>query len=316
MAHAPLTSVTESSPALEADVRRLAEPGLGTHGEIGVVAWRLDAKGPRLRVNAANPFPMASTIKVAVACTVLKKIDDSQVKLDQMISIAPSMIVESDLIGDRLIHPGVSLSVYNLLELSLTASDDTATDALIAVAGGTHAVTAWLRSQGIQDQRIDRTVAEAYRDLFHLPPGPLSETLAAARKADPKLDERDNPTFDDDPRDTSTPEAMGHLLTRIFNGQALSPASTKVLTEIMARNRTGDHRIRGRLPLGTPVADKTGTGSGSVNDVGVITLPKDAGKVMMVVFISKSDAPIDARERAIAEIARSVRDYYLFVCSP
>jgi beta-lactamase class A len=85
-----------------------------------------------------------------------------------------------------------------------------------------------------------------------------------------------------------------------------------VLTDIMGRCRTGEGRLRGRMPAGTLVAHKTGTIGGTVNDVGVITLPADKGQVVIAVFIKKSDVPFDQRERVIAEIARSVRDYYLF----
>jgi beta-lactamase class A len=104
---------------------------------------------------------------------------------------------------------------------------------------------------------------------------------------------------------------MAQLLTQIFNGKALSAASTQTLIEIMQHCRTGDARLRGRLPAGTVVANKTGTIGGSVNDVGVISLPDGAGKIVIAVFIKKSALPFEQRERVIAEIARTVRDYYL-----
>src|SRR5262249_28514098 len=160
-------------------------------------------------------FPMASTFKIAVAGAILAAVDTGRLKLDQMVSVDPMVMVESEPIADRFIHPGVSLSVYNLLEVMLTASDNTATDVLTALAAGTQPVSEWVRRQGIQGQRIDRDTAGIIRDYFHLPPGPFPEAMAAARKADPQLDEKEkhpNPAFDEDPRDTSTPEAMAQLL--------------------------------------------------------------------------------------------------------
>jgi len=65
------------------------------------------------------------------------------------------------------------------------------------------------------------------------------------------------------------------------------------------------------MPADTKVAHKTGTIGGTVNDVGVITLPGDGGQVVVAVYIKASDAPYEQRERTIAEIGRSVRDYYL-----
>jgi beta-lactamase class A len=142
----------------------------------------------------------------------------------------------------------------------------------------------------------------------------VSSISRPARKSDPTLAERttrSNPTFDDDPRDTSTPRAMGKLLYRIFNGEALGAEATRIIVGIMERCRTGEGRLRGRLPPGTVVAHKTGTIGGTVNDVGVLNLPEDAGRVVIAVFIKKSDAAIETRERAIAEIGGAIRDCYL-----
>jgi len=308
------TQAVASAPpaALEAEIVQLSED---SGGVVGVAAWRLDGKGPRVQVNGSERFPMASTFKVAVAGTVLAGVDAGRIQLDRMISIDPAVFVPSEVIADRFIHPGVSLSVANLLELMLTQSDNTATDVLTSLAGGPAAVTSWVRSQGVRDQRIDRDTQGLLRDFFDLPPGPFQEVLAKAAQENPGFEEKGmHPlaAFDDDPRDTSTPEAMAQLLTKIFSGGALSEQSTKLLIGIMERCRTGDARLRARLPAGTVVANKTGTIGGSVNDVGVITLPRDQGQVVITVFIKKSDLPFEKRERVIAEIARSVRDYYLF----
>jgi beta-lactamase class A len=297
---------------LESEIARVAQPVGGT---IGVAAWRLDGRGPRVLVNADQRFPMASTFKVAVAGAILSKVDRGELTLDQLVPVPPEMMVESEGLASTFRHPGVSVSVKNLLELMLTVSDNTATDVLTKLAGGPAAVTAWVRAQGVEGLRVDRDTAGLIRDFFHLPPGPFPQALEAGLKADPNLEDRSskpNAEFDADPRDTSTPEAMASLLQRIFTGKALKPASTQLLTEIMQRNTTGKARIRGRLPDGTVVAEKTGTIGGSLNNVGVITLPGNAGNVIVAVFIKRSPKPFEDRERVIADVSRAVYDYYLF----
>lgn len=322
LALALLASITsfaakkDGMAALQGDIARFAEP-LG--GVTGVAAWRLDGKGSRLSVRGDEAFPLASAFKVAVAGALLAQVDAGTLKLDAMVDVPQDKYVPSEVIADRFNHPGVSLSIYNLMELMLTQSDNTATDVLMDVAGGPTAITAWVRAQGVKEFRVDRDTAGVLRDFFDLPPGNFSDALTAAAKADPTLlakSDKPNPAYDDDPRDTATPEVAAQLLTRIFSGKALSPASTDVLTGIMKRCRTGNDRIRGRLPPGTVVADKTGTAGGSVNDIGVIWLPGDAGQIVIAVFIKKSSVPFAQRERAIAEIARSVRDYYLYNAAP
>ncbi len=300
-----------SSSAIEAEISRIAQPVDGT---IGIAAWRLDGSGPRVLVNADQRFPMASTFKVAVAGTILSKVDRGEISLDRLVPVDPAMMVQSEGLASTFRHPGVSVSVKNLLELMLTVSDNSATDVLTKLAGGPAAITAWVRAQGIEGLRVDRDTAGLIRDFYHLPSGPFPQALEAGLKADPTLEDRSdkaNGEFDSDPRDTATPVAMANLLQRIFTGKALRPASTELLTEIMERNTTGKARIRGRLPEGTVVAEKTGTIGGSLNDVGMITLPGAAGKVILAVFIKQSKKPFDDRERAIADVSRAIYDYYL-----
>lgn len=300
-----------AAPALEAEIARLSA-SIG--GKVGVAAWKLDGKGERVLVNADERFPMASTFKVGVAGAILAKVDAGQLRLDQLVPVEAADLVPSDGITGMLIHPGVSLSVHNLLELMLTLSDNTATDVLTRLAGGPQAATAWVRKQGVEGQRIDRDTARLLRDFYGLPGGSLKDAWEAAVKKNPKLEESSllpNAAFDKDPRDTSTPNAMGQLLTKIFNRQALSASSSQVLIDIMQRCHTGAARLLGRMPEGTVIAHKTGTIGGTVNDVGAITLPDDKGQIVIAVFIKESAKPIEQRERVIAEIARTVRDYYL-----
>lgn len=297
---------------LEADIRRQARSAGGT---VGLAAWRLDGTGPRVLLSGEDRFPMASTFKVAVAGAILDEVDHGRIKLEEMVAIDPSRMVPSSVITDNFIHPGVSLSVYNLLEVMLTESDNTAADMMMDVAGGPAAVNEWVRRQGVVGLRVDRDTAGLVRDFLGLPPGPIREEVDALSKADPTLDERSikpSPAFDDDPRDTSTPVAMATLLTRVFSGKALSASSTEVLTGIMGRCHTGDARLRGRLPPQSIVAEKTGTLGGTVNDVGLITLPNGAGKIVIAAFVKKSGLPVAVREQAIADMARSVRDFYLY----
>jgi beta-lactamase class A len=298
--------------AVEAEIARIAEPANAT---VGVAAWRLDGTGPRILVNADQRYPMASTFKVVVAGAILSQVDRGQVSLDQLVPIDWAMMVESGGLAATFKHPGVSVSVRNLLELMLTVSDNTATDVLTKLAGGPAEVTAWARRQGIEGLRVDRDTAGLLRDFFHLPPGPFPQALEAAVKADPRLEEKGslpNDEFDRDPRDTASPLAMADLLQRLFAGKALSASSTELLTEMMERNTTGKARIRGRLPEGTTVAEKTGTIGGSLNDVGMITLPGDRGKLIVAIFVKQSKRPFEDRERIIADISRALYDYYLF----
>ena len=84
-------------------------------------------------------------------------------------------------------------------------------------------------------------------------------------------------------------------------------------SEMMDRCQTGKSRIKGLLPQGTDVAHKTGSLGGVANDIGFITLPGDAGHVAISVFTKASNRPEEAAEKAIAEISRTIYDYFVLV---
>ena len=117
-----------------------------------------------------------------------------------------------------------------------------------------------------------------------------------------------------DPRDQGTPLAMAKLLQGLWQDAYLDAEYGETLRAIMARCLTGNARLSGRLPTQQlPIAHKTGSLGGTVNDVGIMQLPDDRGTVAIAVF-TKSRSTLDAAagERAIAETARTVYDYFLF----
>lgn len=298
--------------AIEAEIARMAQ---AAGGEVGVFARHLET-GLTLSMNDNEAFPMASTFKVAVAGTVLARVDGGQLTLDQLIPVAAKHVLSSEGIAEIFPFPGVSASVHNLIESMLTRSDNTATNVLTELAGGPAAVTAWVKGLGVTGMRIDGDTNEIVARFFGVPldKGSVDEQVKQAIAANPALEtlgEKPNPGFDDDPRDTATPASMALLLAKIVDGHVLSAGSTDVLLGAMERCITGLKRLRGQLPDEVNVKDKTGTIGGTVNDAGIITLPNGAGRVVIAVYVKKSPRPFEAREHVIAEIARAVYDYML-----
>jgi beta-lactamase class A len=204
------------------------------------------------------------------------------------------------------------------MELMLLISDNSATDVCLRLAGGPEAVTARMREIGISGIDVNRSTARLIADWVGITQvvaetewsPALFQKLAEAVK--PEENKAAAARFEADPRDTATPEAMVTLLGRIHRKDLLKPESAELLLDIMRRCRTGEARLKGLLPLGTEVAHKTGTIGRTANDVGIVTLPDDAGHVAIAVFVKSSDKEPAARERVIAEVARAVHDYFLF----
>src|SRR2546428_8025176 len=204
------------------------------------------------------------------------------------------------------------------MELMLLISDNSATDVLLRTAGGAQAVTARMRALGIDGINVNRSTARLIADwvgVKNLPPedqwspAVFDSAFAAVQPEERKAAAK---RFGADPRDTSTPNAMATLLERIFRKDVLKPESAALLLDIMHRCRTGETRLRGLLPQGTEIAHKTGSIGGTTNDVGIVTLPDNAGHVAIAVFVKSPEKEVIARERAIAEIAPAVHDFFLF----
>jgi beta-lactamase class A len=311
-----------ADPALQRLEREIARVAAVSGGVVGASAIHIES-GRRVSLNGTEAFPMASTFKVPIAVQLLTRVDRGEIKLDQMVEIKPSDLHPgSGTLTELFNKPGLALSVRNLLELMLLISDNSATDILLRLAGGAGAVTARMRELKIEGINVNRSTAQLIADwagITGLPPeGEWSperfgQLFAAIKPEDRKgAAER----FDRDPRDTSTPEAMAALLERIHRKEVLKAASADLLLDIMRRCRTGEARLKGILPQGTEVAHKTGTIGGSTNDVGIIKLPDGAGHVAIAVFVKLSEKDAASREKAIAEIARAVHDFFLFQPRP
>ena len=135
-----------NAPKLELAQQRLAAMVTENPGEYGIAAVDL-ATGRSIGFNADQPFPMASTMKIAVAAAYLAEVDAGRRSL-------------VDTIGGA--------SAVALMDAMITRSDNSATDLLIGTLGVPAQVDRWLRMHGLTNIRVDRTIAQllsARRDL-------------------------------------------------------------------------------------------------------------------------------------------------------
>ena len=107
-----------------------------TDGVVGASATHIES-GRSVSVRGAEAFPMASAFKVPVAVQLMTLVNAGRLTLDKMIALAPQDLHPgSGKISDLMFHPGVALSVENLMELMLVVSDNSAADVMLREAGG------------------------------------------------------------------------------------------------------------------------------------------------------------------------------------
>lgn len=255
-----------------------------SQGRIGVAAVDL-ASGRTVAVLGDQPFPMASTSKIAIVATFLDGVDKGRWKLADRFPMMMPVRSAKFAGGKAPVRAGQTLPASTLIELAITRSDNHATDALLAVVGGPPAVNRWIKGTGVAGLRLDRDIATLVRD-----------------------DGQYDPARTVDPRDSATPLAMVQLLQGLYEGEWLSKSSRGVLIGAMERCLTGRHRIRAGLPEGTRVAHKTGTLNNTASDVGFIQTPD--GHVLAVAIYVTGQGGRAGRDSRIATIARAIFDGY------
>ena len=278
---------TASSPLLD-ELARIAAASKGT---VGVAAIDL-ATGDVVAFNADERFEMASTFKVPVAVYALRLAEEGRLSLTEPVPVRREDMVAPGVLSEHFRHPGVAISLLNAMELSVTVSDNGATDMILQRVGGPAAVQAWLQSRGYTEMNIgSRTVKETFAPAVASQP-----TDADAARLDR----------------TVTPREMARFLAELHRGRLIAAEGTTTILEMMGRT-VGD-RLALHLPPGTVVRHKTGTllggGEGvSVNDVGYVTRPNGA-VIVMAVFIKNSPESVahSTRDKVIGHVARAIYD--------
>jgi beta-lactamase class A len=265
---------------------QIAQLANSQQGRIGVAAYDLTS-GRSVAVLGDQPFPFASTIKVAIAATFLEQVDAGRFRLSSSYPLMVPLPSRKFAGAVAPVRAGNYYSAESLINMSLTRSNNQATDALLAAVGGPAAVNDWLRRTGNVGVHIDRDIATLVRD-----------------------DGAINPATTIDSRDSATPMAMVRMLTGLYQGRWLSSQSRGFLLDTMGRCETGKNRIRALMPEGLVIAHKTGTLSNTSSDIGIISMP-DGRAIALAIYVTGQSNKA-GRDWRIAEIARSIYEGYLY----
>lgn len=287
-------------------------------GRLGLAVQGVES-GATFQLNGAETFPMASVYKLPIALTVLAKVDRGELTLERTVSLSQAdvSVYHSPIAVDLLKSPrgkALPFSIAALLEALLVTSDNTASDVLLARVGGPTAVMAHLQTLRLSGIRVDRSELDMAADaLERARPGSLPKR---SRQAVEKLEASLSPAERDavwqayhaESRDTASPAALVTLLVRLQKGELLSAQSTTLLRQWMER---APQRLGKTLPPGTVVAHKTGTGLGSFNDVGLVTLPDGSHLAIAVLTKNAKGLSLEQGVDLVASIGRAVYDEVL-----
>jgi beta-lactamase class A len=275
---APLATACSATPrgGSRDPAAALARLEDGLDGRLGVFAVDT-ASGATLGHRASERFPICSTFKAILAGAVLARSVREPGLLDERVRYTKADLIAHSPITGRELARG--MTVAELCAATVQYSDNAAANLLLRRTGGPEALTAQARAWGDGTFRLDRWETE------------LNSALA------------------DDPRDTSTPEAMARLLRTLAVDDGLPTAQRARLQDWLRGNTTGGARIRAGMPAAWTVGDKTGTGAyGAASDIAVVWRPQ-AAPLVLAVYTRLEAQDAKPRDDVIAAASRIVADW-------
>ena len=220
--------------------------------------------------HADEHFPMTSTFKALACGALLHQVDTGQIRLDQTVRVTQSDLIPYAPVMEKLVGQEVSLA--DTCSAALRLSDNVAGNKVLESIGGPRGLTGFLRSIGDPTTRLDRWEPE----LNEATPGDL--------------------------RDTTTPSTIANTLRSLVLDDALSAASRIQLTAWLVADEVGGPLLRASLPRDWRIADRTGAGGHGSRGIIAVIWPPGRAPVVAAIFITGTDATMDLRNCAIAEL--------------
>jgi beta-lactamase class A len=233
------------------------------HGKVSA-ACSLPGSALNCDLNPNARPPMQSVFK-PLALMVLHQIEQGTLSLDQPVRFRPQDRILPHVyspLQDQDPDAGVDLSLRELLRLTVSLSDNVATDILLRLVGGPKALNTYIAALGISgfhlrnnETGLHHDVSAQYRNCFE-------------------------------------PAGAVQLLRRISDNSPLTSEHNYLLLGWMTP-AVRTKRLEGNLPPATHVAHKSGTSdvdhgvAHATNDIGLIPLP-DGRRIAIAILVTDS----------------------------
>lgn len=230
------------------------------------------ATGQEYGYRSDELFMMLSSFKLLASALVLARADRGEESLERRIRYRKQDLVPWSPVTEAHAD-GEGLTLAQLCHATITTSDNTAGNLILASYGGPQALTAFARQMGDKVTRLDRN--------------------------EPDLNVRTGT----DVLDTTSPRAMATTMKTLLAGDVLLPSSRQLLRQWLLANTTGGKRLKAGLPAGWTVGDKTGTNKTDANDVGIL-LPAQGAPIFVTAYLADSIADSQTKDATLAEVGR------------
>jgi beta-lactamase class A len=316
----------ETLPSIAQDVALLGAPDATLEMKIAALANEAGLrigfaavdllKGRTAFVRGGELFPMESVTKLPIAVAYLRLVQRGAARLEATTRLGAADIAPGrSPLADRLRRRATVFTARQLMEHMLLNGDNTATDALMKLAGGPEKIQGAIRSFDIEGLRVDRYE----RDLLPQTLGLVADpSFVEARKLDAAVEALGEAKqrealdrFMRDPRDTASPRAIATVFFKLLSGHLIQPRFAMMVLDLMRRTKTGEDRLKGGMLPGWQFAHRGGMSrtvlgtTGVFNDAGLAT-NKKGEKIAIVLFIEGATMAVDELARFHRATARAV----------
>ena len=241
-------------------------------GTVGLVVQHLES-GEELLLHPDEGFPAASVIKIAILAEAMRQVEAGTLTLKTTALLAAKDVVGGSGVLFEL-HPGLELTVEDLLRLMIVVSDNTASNLLLN--------RLWLENVALSMVRWGLTASKLRRKFF--------DYTARAMGLENFI----------------TPREMARLLGMMVRGEL--PRSQAML-DLLARCQD-----RSKMALYFPeeqrIAHKSGETEGVRHDVGVVYTAEEKPRPLFIFCaLTKDQANVVATDQAIGRLCRLVYDH-------
>jgi beta-lactamase class A len=261
------------------------------HGKVGYSLHHLKS-GELFQHLGDEPFPTASTIKLAILCAAMEKVQKGEIGYDD----ARPLTENDRQYGTGLLHnyrAGTKIPMRDLLDLMITHSDNTAA-VMVGQWLGTAAINGWLERHGFKLTRL-------------LVPFPYQGNFEEAQAKGGK----DWDLIKVWGIGVTTPNEMRLLMEMILDGRAGTPAACEQMQRILS-HQYYDDGIASQVPLWVSVASKHGSEDATRSDVAIVHSP--SGDYVLSIYTKDAkDTGVkwdNEQDTAIRAISRAVWRHY------
>lgn len=264
---------------------RLASLARAHKGKVAIAVKHLTT-GESCYLNADEPMPTASLIKLAVMIEVYQQVAEGKVKLSDPVTLRQEDKVPGSGVLTNHFSPGISFPLRDAVHLMIAVSDNTATNMVldkIGIGSTAERMEAW----GFPHTKIH---AKSFR--------------GSTTSVFPERTKRFG-------LGSTTAREMIEILSKLYAGQLVSPEACKEMLNLL-RQCDDNAKFPRLLPESVKVAHKSGSLSEARTDAGILYLP--SGPVAVCVLTAENE---DHRwvldndgNLFCAKVAKEIYDYF------